>query len=184
MTTDPTTIDHTVKEHNIRELQEKLRALSYANDTIPRPAVTGIRDETTDRALAAFQRLAGLEENANADLATWNALDAAYLKCAGQYTRLAPLYPVPGDVFFSYPLPPSFLYLLQVLLAALAAQSDAVPPTALTGQYDEATARAVSAVQSLSGLPPTGRLDAAAWEAIAALYNLEMVKFISSPPIA
>jgi len=180
---NPTSVNHTVKEHNIRELQEKLRGLSYSDDTLPRPPVTGVRDEITDRALLAFQRQTGLEESGIADLATWNALDDAHSKAAMQYTPLTPLYPVPGNAFFALPLPDSFVYLLQVLLSSLSAQSEAIPPTAVNGKYDEPTARAVSAVQSLSGLPPTGRMDAPTWTALAALYNLETIKFISSPPI-
>ena len=46
-----------------------------------------------------------------------------------------------------------------------------------------AAQQALSAVQSLSGLPPTGILDAPTWDALAALYNLWAVKFLSSPPI-
>ena len=52
---DPSSIDQTQKENNIRELQHKLRGLSYADSTLPRPAVTGIFDETTDDAVRAFQ---------------------------------------------------------------------------------------------------------------------------------
>ncbi len=181
--TDPTSIDHTQKENNIRELQEKLRGLSYYDDTLPRPAVTGIRDNVTDTALRTFQKNAGLAQTGDADLATWQALDAAHLRNVYRWSPHTPLYPVGGDAFFAIPQPQTFLYLLQVLLMTLSRTTDAIPPVTLSGAYDEQTAQALAAVQSLSGLPPTGRLDAPTWDAIAALYNLEVIKFLSSPPI-
>ena len=182
-TVDPNSIDHTVKENNIRELQEKLRGLSYTDDTLPRPAVTGIRDETTDAALLAFQKNMGLAETGTADLATWQALNAAHTQNLRRYAPFTPLYPVSGDAFFSLPYPPTFLLLLQVLLLTLSEMTDAVPPVSLTGTYDRQTAEALAAVQSLSGLPATGRLDAPTWDTLAALYNLEAAKYLASPPI-
>lgn len=183
--TDPRSIDHTQTEHNIRELQEKLRGLSYLDDTLPRPAVTGVRDETTDAALRAFQKNTGLEDTGYADLATWQALHHAHRQNTRLYTSYAPLYPVSGDAFFlsSTPHPTTFILLLQVLLMTLSDVTEVIPNTSLTGIYDEPTARAISAVQSLSGLSPTGRLDAATWDVIAALYNLEAKKYLASPPI-
>lgn len=181
--TDPTAIYHTQKENNIRELQQKLRGLSYTDDTLPRPAVTGIRDRTTDDALRAFQRQTGLEETGDADLATWQALDTAHRRNVRRWSPYTPLYPVGGDAFFAMPKPQTFFYLLQVLLITLAGTTDAIPLVTLSGIMDTQTAQALSAVQSLSGLPPTGVLDAPTWDALAALYNLWAVKFLSSPPI-
>lgn len=180
---DKTSIDHTITENNIAELQKKLRGLSYSDSTLPRPAVTGIRDTLTDGAIRAFQKNTGLEQTGKADLATWNALNASHRSAARRYSPAAALYPVAGDAFFSMPQPRHFILLLQLLLDTLHHLSDVIPPTAMTGEYDMQTARALSAVQSLSGLAPTGRLDAATWDAVTALYNLEAVKFISSPPI-
>ena len=180
---DKTSIDHTQKEYNILELQEKLRGLSFAGDTVPRPAVTGVRDGTTDAALRAFQKTVGLAETGNADPATWQALDGAHRQNVRRYTPVSPLYPVGGEAFFSLPYPKPFLLLLQVILMSLSQTAEVIPAPPLSGIYDEMTARAVSAVQSLAGLPPTGVLDTAAWDVIAALYNLEARKYLASPPI-
>ena len=182
-TTDPYSIDHTKKENNILELQQKLRGLSYTDDTLPRPAVTGVRDDVTDAALLAFQNSVGLEPNGQADLATWQALDGAHRENLRRYTPYTPLYPVGGDAFFELPYPPSFLLLLQVILQTLAETTDAIPAVSLTGAYDRKTAEALAAIQSLAGLPANGRLDAPTWDTVAALYNLEAVKYLSSPPI-
>ena len=182
-TVDPNTIDHTKKENNIRELQEKLRGLSFGDPTLPRPAVTGNRDAVTDAALLAFQKSIGLAPTGNADLATWRALDSAHTEQLRRYAPYTPLYPVSGDAFFSMPYPPSFLMLLQVMLYTLSETTEAIPPVSLTGNYDRQTAEAIAAVQSLAGLSPTGRLDAATWDTLAALYNLESAKYLASPPI-
>lgn len=180
---DQTAIDHTQKENNIAELQRSLRGLSYIDSTLPRPAVTGVRDDVTDDALRAFQKNMGLEESGNADAATWQALDRAHRQNVRRYTSVSPLYPVGGDAFFSLPYPKPFLLLLQVLLMTLSQTAEVIAAPALTGIYDEQTAQAVSAVQSLAGLSPTGVLDAAAWDVIASLYNLDAKKYLASPPI-
>ena len=180
---DQTAIDHTQKENNIAELQRNLRGLSFADSTLPRPAVTGVRDDVTDNALRAFQKTMGLDESGNADAATWQALDRAHRQNVRRYSPGAALYPVAGDAFFSMPRPVHFIQLLQLLLDTLSGLTEVIPPTAMTGQHDEQTARALSALQSLSGLPPTGMLDAATWDTLTALYNLEAKKYLASPPI-
>ena len=180
---DTASIDHTQKENNISELQSMLRGISYSDSTLPRPAVTGIHDDVTDQAIRAFQKHAGLDVTGNADPATWQALRSAHGKAAHRYAPAAPLYPVPGEMFFTMPLPKHFIMLLQLLLNTLSEQTGILPPTPMTGRLDTATAQALSAMQSLAGLVPTGRPDAAAWDAVAALYNLEARKFFASPPI-
>ena len=182
-TIDPFSVDHTHKENNVRELQEKLRGLSFVDPSLPRPAVTGNRDAVTDAALLAFQKSIGLAPTANADLATWQALDRAHAENLRRYAPYTPLYPVSGDAFFSIPYPPSCLLHLQVMLHTLSETIEVIPPVTLTGNYDRQTAEVIAAVQSLAGLSPTGRLDAATWDTLAALYNLESVKYLASPPI-
>ena len=182
-TTNPSSIDQTQKENNIRELQEKLRGLSFGNPSLPRPAVTGNRDAVTDAALLAFQKSIGLAPTGKADLTTWRALDLAHAKQQRRYAPYTPLYPVSGDAFFSMPYPPSCLLLFQVMLHTLSETIEVIPPVTLTGNYDRQTAEAIAAVQSLAGLSPTGRLDAATWDTLAALYNLESAKYLASPPI-
>ena len=178
-----TAIDHTQKEHNIRELQTMLRGLSYPDPTYPRPAVTGITDSVTEDAVRSFQRRMGFEETGQTDLRTWDALVRAYTDAVLRHTPADPLFPVPGEAFFLQPQPRSFVLLLQVLLGTLSDAVDVIPPLPLSGVYDGPTARAIAAVQSLAGIPPTGRMDGTTWNTLAALYNLEVRKFFSSPPI-
>lgn len=176
-------IDHTKTEHNIRELQTMLRGLSYADPTLPRPAVTGVSDGLTEAAVRAFQQSTGLEETGRADLETWTALVGTHEKAVRRYLPAAPLYPAVGDIFFEMPPPKQFILLLQVLLTTLSAVTEVIPAVLVNGVYGESTARAVAAVQSLTDIPADGLLNGATWDALAALYNLEAKKLSSSPPI-
>ena len=178
-----TAIDHTQKENNIRELQTMLRGLSYLDPTYPRPAVTGVSDATTDSATRTFQRRMGFEETGKADLQTWNALVRSHADAVLRHAPADPLFPVPGEAFFRQPQPRSFVLLLQVILGALSDAITVIPRVPLSGIYDDSTARAIAAVQSLAGIPPTGRPDGTTWNVIASLYNLEVLKTFSSPPI-
>ena len=178
-------INHTDASENIRELQTMLRTLSFHDPSIPSVAVTGIRGEQTDRAVRAFREQQNLPPSADVDAALWDALRTAYLQALAPYAAAEALIPLPvGNLARTPDALPHFTPLLQTVLAALAASSSpASPPVAVTGVYDEATAAAVAVIQALCGLPATGRMDIPTWNAIAALFNHEMRKLSSSPPV-
>ncbi|MBQ7982768.1 MAG: peptidoglycan-binding protein [Clostridia bacterium] len=180
----PYVIDHTDASENIRELQTMLRTLSFHDPSIPSVAVTGIRGEQTDRAVRAFREQQNLPPSSDVDAALWEALRLAYQRTLALYAAAGALIPLPVGILAQTPdALPYFTPLLQTVLSALAASAPASPPVAVTGVYDEATAAAVAVIQALCGLPATGRLDIPTWNAIAALFNHEMRKLSSSPPI-
>ncbi len=180
-------IDTTVTANNIRELQEKLLTLSHTTMRVPRVAVTGVWDAQTESALIAFQRYADLPETGLVDHATWQALTELHAADTAAYRMgemLCPLYH--AQLLSNASAPeniPYFTELLQVLLRTLAAIPGFYPTANITGVYDTQTAAAVSMVQQYTGLPKTGRLDLATWNALVGLYNGEMMKLQSSPPI-
>ena len=59
---------------------------------------------------------------------------------------------------------------LQYVLSVLAQFIPSIPEPQITGTYSENTQAAVSAFQSYVGLPPTGTIDDATWNALYAQY--------------
>jgi hypothetical protein len=65
-----------------------------------------------------------------------------------------------------------YLYLVQVMLGALAEIYSSLLAPAISGILDEATADALSSFQQLSALPQTGELDKITWKHLALQYPL------------
>ena len=64
-----------------------------------------------------------------------------------------------------------FVYILQGILNGLAIEFPYLPKIDYTGVYDCNTEQAIKILQKNSGLPSTGKLDAATWNAISFLYS-------------
>ena len=62
----------------ILNLQRYLRQLSYFDESIPPPPLSGTWDARTEEALAAFQKNNRLPETGRADEVTWNLLNDEY----------------------------------------------------------------------------------------------------------
>ncbi|MBO5649330.1 MAG: peptidoglycan-binding protein [Clostridia bacterium] len=186
-----TSVDHTDRANNIRELQRYLRGLSYHDARIPSIPITGIRGEETNAALRAFlQREGFLEKTSIPDTEPirmtpqyWNALRDAHAKEAERYAPAAPLFPITPAALETRIYPPGFYTLLQLMLSVLARPLGQFPAPTLSGTADAATTSAIAAVQALAGQTPTGIPDLAFWREVSALYNLEMHKFSASPPM-
>jgi peptidoglycan hydrolase-like protein with peptidoglycan-binding domain len=158
---------------DVRFLQQKLRTISQYNNSIPVIGVDGIFGPETTTAVAAFQRVYGLPVTGQVDEDTWMAIDSEYLRVTGLAQQPSAISP------FTVCLPElhqgdsgDLVYVLQVMLRAIAARYPNVSMPEMTGVFDEATDDALRSVQSASGLTPHGRLDKETWNAIAALYNI------------
>lgn len=69
-------------------LQEYLRSIASVFPTVIAPALTGIYDEETERAVRAFQVLSGLSETGNVNLFTWNEIGELFSDIrAGEIVR-------------------------------------------------------------------------------------------------
>ena len=179
-------IDTTVSDPNIRELQTLPRGLSHMlpDAGIPLVAVTGVPNDQTENAVRSFQRFKGLLETGNVDLATWTAIVTTYEEQYAPFVPGAPLFPLYNAALApASDRIPYFTELLQVMLRTISGTSGFFPSPAVTGVWDDATAAAVSVIQMLSGLPATGKPDLPTWNALAGMYNQEMRKVQSVPPI-
>ncbi len=180
-------IDTTIREYNLRELQGYLLALSHTDPRIPRVAVTGVWNDATENALRAFQSVAGLSETGRVDHATWDALLTTYDRAVAPYESGAALVPIFNAALLESTAAlsslPGFTELLQVLLRVLARIPGFAPPPEITDTLDDATVTAICTAQRIAGLAETGLPDIPTWNAIAGLYNHEMTKLQLSPPL-
>lgn len=169
-------MERTNEREAIRNLQRYLRQLSYVSDTIPAPPIDGIYDTRTGEAVRAFQESEGLPVTGVADLATFELLFQRYQESLrresapvplAQFPRLSPGYALrEGDENF-------LVRLIQYALGELDLIYEGFDDVPQSGIYDEATAAAVRDFQGRHGLPATGEVDRATWDAIATTYNRE-----------
>ena len=160
----------------IRNLQRYLRQLSYVDDRIPPPPIDGIYDTRTREAVRAFQRIEGLPETGVVDPTTWELLFERYEESLeresapvplAQFPRLSPGYALrKGDESF-------LVRLVQYALGELDLIYEGLDDLPQTGVYDEKTVAAVREFQRRQGLPETGEVDRATWDALANTYNRE-----------
>ena len=69
---------------------------------------------------------------------------------------------------------------LQYVLSVLAQFIPSIPEANITGTYSENTEEAVRAFQSYAGLPATGTIDDATWNALYAQYSAIRSEVLSS----
>lgn len=155
----------------VRSLQTMLRQIAAVNAAVTPVIPNGRFGRDTAAAVGSFQRDAGLPATERADLDTWRAVAAAYQRAMVDLTPpvVAPLWQIsqqvaPGEEN-------GHLYLVQAMLLSLERFYAGFTPPPVTGRLDAATARALSWVQRLSGLPETGALDNSTWRSLTALYR-------------
>lgn len=154
----------------VRSLQQMLRTIHFADASVPQLIPNGVFDAETERAVIAFQRTQGLPATGRADYATWTALVRAYRAAERVLAHAIPLRVVfqrgcsigPDERHMH-------LYPYQAALAALSAVLD-VPPLRVTGTNDRASQTATRWLQQRAGLPATGQVDKATWDALSCLY--------------
>ena len=154
----------------IEELQQYLRTWQQRQQGYSDVPADGIFGPQTTAALRQFQQQSGLPDTGKADRETWDALAVAGRPVFVQPEALcvfppdmAPLRP--GDESDG-------VYFLQLMLQTLHSVYPNLPPVDTpSGVYTADTARAIAAVQRLSGLPETGVTDQDTWNAVAGLYH-------------
>ena len=161
----PTAVEH---------LQRHLRTLSYFDKRIPPVPIDGVFGTATEEAVRAFQEAEGLPVTGRVDQEAWEALCD---RCArGKKAHAAPealaLFPrVPDDYRVSMGDKQFLAQTVRYLLSELSVLYEWPEPFADGGVYDGAAAGAVRLFQQKNGLPETGEVDRATWNALAAAYN-------------
>jgi len=161
---------------DVRTLQLRLNRISANYPAIPKIITPdGFFAEDTDEAVREFQRIFGLTPDGIVGQATWYAIQRIYnavkrlseLSSEGislsEVTKQFPGVLSIGDTG-------NFVANLQLYIAYVAAYYNTIPSVAVDGIFGEATRDAVYAVQRTFGLPITGVVDAATWDALYRAY--------------
>ncbi len=158
---------------HVRELQQYLRIVRRERDGATDIPIDGRFGELTAAAVRQFQEESGLPINGEVDRASWGAKYAAaqeiiYLHALPEPVQAFRMNQKPLEIGDSG----DSVLILQVILFSLSSRFVNLPETdAPSGTYTENTARTVRSLQRRAGLPETGRVDKATWDAITILYN-------------
>lgn len=158
----------------VRELQTRLRRLAEDDARLPLVPIDGVYASLTKQAVEDFQRLAGLTVTGTADAVTWTAIREAYDALTERTAPPTGIFPFPSSpANYSLTLgeESDFAAILHLMLTALTVAYDNLGELPEGRQYDARSERAVRQFQMKHGLPVSGRVDRATWNAIADAYN-------------
>ena len=153
----------------VRELQYYLYLMHAYDPAVPAVTIDGQFGSSTEAAVRAYQRLAGLTADGVVGRATWENLYA-------QTNRLRLAGPVVTVNRMAYPGAPlalgaegeAVLY-YTVLLSRIAYYYDAVSSPGLLSVYTDEVETGTRSLQQFLGLPVTGTVDADTWDAAEGL---------------
>ncbi len=159
-------------EH-IRELQQYLRIIQRERDGFTDVPVDGRFGSDTANAVLQFQQESGLPVTGDVDRSTWELIVTTAQEIVYRHAL-----PTPVQGFYANQPPLTIgavgdsVWLLQSVLFSLSARYQNIPPSpAPNGLYSAPNAATVRALQRRAGLPETGYVDKATWDAIILLYN-------------
>ena len=163
---------------DVAQLQTMLNQVARDYPAIPTiDEVDGIFDRQTEESVRRFQEIFGLAVDGVVGKTTWYRLvylyvgirDLAELVSEGQLDFQDSLLQL-DDGRLSLGSRGGGVRVLQYLLQVLSSFYPEVPGPEQDGVYGEETRQAVLAFQRASGLPETGEVDRATWEAIYQAY--------------
>lgn len=166
-------------------IQFILNRISQNYPAIPKLTVDGVFGSATEASVRAFQSIFDLTADGIVGPATWYKMLLLYvavqrlseLQSLGQtYTRYNWELPEPLSIGSTG----SRVTFLQYVLSVLAQFIPSIPEANITGTYSENTEEAVRAFQSYAGLPATGTIDDATWNALYAQYSAIRSEVLSS----
>lgn len=160
------------KASDVREAQHYLRTISKYNPNIPMTVADGTYSDDTRDAVAAFQRERGLPETGEIDPRTWDELYKLYKEAALFFSELESISPrAVGETPLTIGSAGYPVYIIQVMLNTIAQFYDNLKGASINGIYDNETAEEIRRIQTIAGLPETGKLNRATWNALARIYN-------------
>ena len=161
---------------DVTVVQTSLNRIGQNYPAIPKVSpVDGIFGPQTEAAVKAFQQIFSLDPDGIVGRATWYQVVRVYVAVL----KLAELQSE-GQRFFFIQEYPEFLSLgdtgvlveqLQYMLSVLSSFLPQVPDPGMSGIFDNATLNAVRGFQRYAGLPVTGSVGEATWDAIFEQFN-------------
>lgn len=165
--------DITSEKNNVYELQRYLRELHNSDSRIPPVNSDGIYGDETRAAVTEIQRLHGLPETGVTDAATWNLIYAEYVKAVRKREPPNKISPFPSEdgYVIKNGERSDTVAIVQFMLRLLADTFDGIEGAVPEGIFNESTAADIRELQRAYGLPETGEVDKATWNALADAYN-------------
>ena len=153
----------------VRELQYYLYLLAAYESSLPAIGIDGVFGAATERAVRAWQTLAGLTADGIVGRKTWDALyaQASRLRLSGPVVTVQRMA-WPGQTLKTGDQGSSVQY-FSTLLARIAYYFPRVQDAGRTSVYTAALALAARSFQALEGLHETGEADEATWLCAEAL---------------
>ena len=157
----------------IRDLQRMLSQLSRRFPAIPRPAVTGVFDETTLEAVMVFQRDFALPVTGVVNEATWDKIKLIYLQDDLLYGVPMDLRVLPDGIFTSNYGDKSYpMFVSEALFSALSTVISNFSAEESTGVNSGINHDNIRTLQALAGLSVDGILNRSVWEFLTRLYHI------------
>ena len=159
----------------VTSVQSALNRISQNYPAIPKiDPVDGIFGASTEAAVRAFQEIFSLNPDGIVGSATWYQIVRIYVAVL----RLAELQSQGQQQYVIGPYPRDlslgdeneYVRQLQYMLRVISSFDPGIPPVEETGVFDIATRDAVRAFQQADGLPITGAVNAATWDAVYTQY--------------
>lgn len=167
----------------VSSLQYMLGQLSKTYKSLPQLVVDGVFGERTLEAVMRFQRQAGLPVTGTVDQATWNAIRNCWLEQQAResYSRAARIFPSEG-IQVNEGETREYLIVPQTMFNILARHFEGITPCDADGCNGPASAANIRWLQKAAGLPETGCLDTATWDALSHLYEIFVVQDADCQP--
>ena len=159
--------------NEVYELQSKLRRIAQINGDMSIIIADGIFGPDTEEAVRDFQAIYGLPPTGTVDYATWNKVMEEYGDALYKISPGIAIFPFPGGDYVTHLGEKSdIIYIIQIILSAVAVVYDDFENISPSGTYDTETADAVRRFQKLNQLPQTGMVDKRTWDSLAQNYNI------------
>lgn len=163
------------KKEYIREIQYYLFSIASYNEAIPKLIPDGIYNESTRKAVIAFQAFYQLPQTGEIDKKTWDTIVAVYKDIFVYIPESINIFPSIDYVVepgCTHPYCDKHLVsTIQLMLIAISEKFDEIPMPGINGVYDAPTIESVKKIQELSLNPVTGKTDKYTWNAIVKLFN-------------
>lgn len=161
----------------VSSLQYMLRQLSRTYHFLPELVVDGVFGERTLEAVMLFQREAGLPVTGTVDQATWDAIHKCWLEQQFRdgSSRAARIFPSEGIQVHEGDTK-EYMIVPQTMFNILAQHFEGILPCKADGCNGPVSVDNIRWLQEAAGLPATGCLDAATWDALSHLYEIFVVQ--------
>ena len=167
----------------VSSLQYMLNQLSQTYRFLPQLVPDGVYGERTLEAVMRFQREAGLPVTGTVDQATWDAIRSSWLEQQSResYARAARVFPSEG-IQVHEGNTKEYMIVPQTMFNVLSRHFEGIVPCQADGIHGPASAENVRWLQKAAGLPVTGCMDKATWDALSHLYEIFVVQDTDCQP--